>query len=214
MVFCMNRRVVYVDDEPHNLTVFEAALTESWQIFTFDKPEEALARVKEIDPAIIVSDQRMPSTKGAVFLEKCKKLCPLSVRIIVTGYSDEDLVIESVRRAQVFDYIRKPWDMEDLDNSLKRAFDQFDFDEMSLLAQKNVMQLNDENTLLKDKIFQLEDLIKKYNEHNKHNKNSLSCNNSDNNDNNANDINRNINNDDVLELNVIRINHISRKKVS
>jgi DNA-binding NtrC family response regulator len=112
--------IVYVDDEANNLTVFDAICAASWSVHCFDNPLSALARMKELNPWVIVSDQRMPSMKGVEFLTLAAQLVPLAVRIIVTGYSDEDLVISSVTRAQVFDYIKKPWEPELLEKSLER----------------------------------------------------------------------------------------------
>jgi len=115
--------VVFIDDEPMNLVVFEAAMPDVWDVHVYEKPEQALSDIKsqKVQPWCVISDQRMPVMRGVNVLEKIKALCPLSVRIIVTGYSEEDLVIESVRRAQIFDYIKKPWDPEDLVASVERA---------------------------------------------------------------------------------------------
>jgi FixJ family two-component response regulator/class 3 adenylate cyclase len=115
--------LVYVDDQPHNLTVFEASLPDDWQLHTYDSPLKALQDIANIKPWVVVSDQRMPGMHGVEFLELARKLSPQSVRIIVTGYSDEELIIESVRKAQVFDYIRKPWDQEEIEASLGRALE-------------------------------------------------------------------------------------------
>lgn len=113
--------IMFVDDEPHNLAVFEAALPEAWDVKVFDSPLTAIEKVDELKPAIIVSDQRMPGMKGVKFLELAGKLNPAAVRILVTGYTDEDLIIESVRAAKIFDYIRKPWDVEELVKRLEAA---------------------------------------------------------------------------------------------
>jgi DNA-binding NtrC family response regulator len=113
--------IVYVDDEANNLTVFEAICEPGWSVHCFDNPLTALARLKELDPWVIITDQRMPGMKGVEFLTLAAQLVPLAVRIIVTGYSDEDLVISSVTKAQVFDYIKKPWEPEELEQSLERA---------------------------------------------------------------------------------------------
>lgn len=119
----MKPLIFYVDDEPHNLTIFETALSGDWEILTFDNPMKALKEMNDKSPWVIVSDQRMAHTSGVEFLELTMKIHPNAVRIIVTGYSDENLVVESVRRAKVFDYIRKPWDHQDLENSLSRAIE-------------------------------------------------------------------------------------------
>ncbi len=113
--------IMFVDDEPHNLAVFEAALPDCWDVKVFDSPLTAIEKVDELKPAIIVSDQRMPGMKGVKFLELAGKLVPSAVRILVTGYTDEDLIIESVRAAKIFDYIRKPWDVEELVKRLEAA---------------------------------------------------------------------------------------------
>ncbi len=115
--------LLYVDDEPQNLVVFEAALPEEWQVHTFTSAAQALEKIDAIQPQVIVSDQRMPGMPGVQFLEIAKKIVPHAVRIIVTGYSDEDLIVESVRKAHIFDYIRKPWDVDDLLASLQRALE-------------------------------------------------------------------------------------------
>lgn len=106
--------LVYVDDEPHNLTVFEAVMSDEWQVYVFDSPLKALEKINELSPWVVLSDQRMPGMTGVGFLELVRKVSPNSIRAIVTGFSEEDLVVESVRKAQIFDYIRKPWDVDDL----------------------------------------------------------------------------------------------------
>jgi FixJ family two-component response regulator len=119
----MKPLLYYIDDEPHNLVVFEAAMPDTWTVKTFDSAAQALTSIVGDQPLLIVTDQRMPQMNGVQFLELAKSLVPNAVRIIVTGYSDEDLVVESVRRAQIFDYIKKPWDVEDLLKSLNRALE-------------------------------------------------------------------------------------------
>ena len=119
----MRPLIFYVDDEPHNLVVFEAACPDDWDVRTFDSPGKALDALDHLRPQVIVSDQRMPGLSGVQFLEIARRLQPDAVRIIVTGFSDEDLVVESVRRAKVFDYIKKPWEVDDLLASLTRALE-------------------------------------------------------------------------------------------
>jgi CheY-like chemotaxis protein/class 3 adenylate cyclase len=110
----MKPLVIYVDDEPHNLTVFEAAMPEDWQILVFDSPLKALDAMTKLNPWVIVSDQRMPGMVGVNFLEIAKKTHPQAKRVLVTGYSEEDLIVDSIRKAGVHEYIRKPWDVDDL----------------------------------------------------------------------------------------------------
>lgn len=115
--------LIYVDDEPHNLTVFEAALPDEWNVHVFDSPLKALDEMTRLEPWLVVSDQRMPGMMGVNFLEIVSKMYPHAVRALVTGFSDEDLVIDAVRKARVFDYIRKPWDVDDLVHRLTRMIE-------------------------------------------------------------------------------------------
>lgn len=122
----MGRPVIfYLDDQRTNLEVFHAAMPEEWSVQIFDDPAQADEALKQQTPWVVVSDQRMPQLTGVDFLEKVKQTCPEALRIIVTGYSEEDLVIESVRRAEIFDYIRKPWDADDLVISMSRAIERY-----------------------------------------------------------------------------------------
>ncbi len=152
--------IMFVDDEPHNLAVFEASMPEAWEIHVFDNPISALEQVPVLKPNVIVSDQRMPVMNGVKFLELGSKLSPGSVRILVTGYSDEDLIIESVRSAKVFDYIRKPWDVDELVKRLQASVQHSE-----LVAQREILEnelrareaeLQQRNNELLSKSFELE----------------------------------------------------------
>jgi FixJ family two-component response regulator len=138
--FSMSARpiIMFVDDEPHNLVVFEAAMPAQWEIKIFDNPLSAVEKVETLKPAVIVSDQRMPGMMGVKFLELAGKLSPHSVRILVTGYSDEDLIIESVRAAKIFDYIRKPWEVDEL---IKRIEAAVQYNEMTIQRELLASQL-------------------------------------------------------------------------
>ena len=105
--------IYYIDDEPFNLTVFETMVPEEWNTKTFANPLKALEELMEDKPWVVLSDQKMPGTSGVKFLEMVKNLTPNAIRIIVTGFSDENLVVDSVRKACIYDYIKKPWNEDD-----------------------------------------------------------------------------------------------------
>ncbi|MBC7420085.1 MAG: response regulator [Bdellovibrio sp.] len=138
--------IIYVDDEPMNLTVLEAALPSEWDIRTFDSPLKALDMLSQIDPWIVISDQKMPGMNGVSFLEIVKKTNPHALRVLVTGYSDEDLVVDSVRKARISDYIRKPWDVDDLEHRVRKLVDTYLLEkenrEKSALLEKQNIELN------------------------------------------------------------------------
>lgn len=144
--------IFYVDDEPHNLTVFEATVGDNFAIYTYDSPIKALEDIENHKPWVIVSDQRMPSMSGVSFLEFTKKIVPEAVRIIVTGYSDENLVVESVRKAQVFDYIRKPWEPQEIEHSIAKAIEFYRANEE---AKKLTIELKKREEELKEQTLNL-----------------------------------------------------------
>ena len=111
--------------KPINLTVLEAALPSDWIIHTYDSPMKALEEVPKLEPWVVISDQKMPGMNGVAFLEIIKKTNPDALRVIVTGFSDEDLVVDSVRKAQISDYIKKPWDVDDLSHRIEKLVDTY-----------------------------------------------------------------------------------------
>lgn len=120
----MKKCVLYVDDESNNLRALERLLHgEPFELALFNSPEEALDKINEIRPAVVISDYRMPQMPGTVFLEKVKKEQPDSIRIILTGYPDLEMAISSINRGNVFRFIEKPWNENELKSQIKAALD-------------------------------------------------------------------------------------------
>lgn len=110
----MNPVIFYVDDQEENLAVFKMTCPPEWDVYTFNHPTAAVRELYQKKPWVILSDQKMPSMTGCEFLEICKDIFPSAIRIIVTGYSDESQIIASLRKAQITDLIKKPWDNNEL----------------------------------------------------------------------------------------------------
>jgi DNA-binding NtrC family response regulator len=119
-------QIVYVDDEINNLTVFEATFEDDYQIHTFSNPEEALIALPDLDPAVILSDQKMPQMDGVTFLTRAIVLKPDAISFIVTGYAEQDLLVNAVNKAGVFHYCVKPWDSSSLEKAISTATSVFD----------------------------------------------------------------------------------------
>lgn len=140
-----NPVVVYIDDQPQNLALFEATCPEDWKVYTFDDPAIAIETLanERITPWVVLSDQRMPGKSGFEALEQIMGLYPYAARIIVTAYSDETALIESVRKAKVYDYIKKPWDPDLLEASIRKgmAHYQLQVERTQLLEELQSSQL-------------------------------------------------------------------------
>lgn len=119
-------KLLYIDDETDNLDALERLLRRKFEIFKAAIPQEAFNHLDQHpDIAIIISDQRMPLITGVEFLEKSIDTHPDSIRILLTGYTDIESVIEAVNKGQIYKYITKPWDPVDLLKSLENAYEKF-----------------------------------------------------------------------------------------
>ncbi|MES2567704.1 MAG: hybrid sensor histidine kinase/response regulator [Bacteroidota bacterium] len=107
-------KVLYVDDEENNLVAFRANFRKIYDVYTADSAKKALEILKETHIQILISDQRMPDITGVEFLEQTVELYPESIRLLITGQADIEVVIEAINRGQVSKYIQKPWDWDKL----------------------------------------------------------------------------------------------------
>jgi Nif-specific regulatory protein len=117
--------VIVVDDEPDNLEVFKLNLKREFDVRTAKSGAEALALMKACDPGVIVTDQRMPGMSGIELLKETKKARPDCVRMIITAYSDSDVLLKAINEAQIERYIPKPFRVEDVRNALRQGLERF-----------------------------------------------------------------------------------------
>ncbi len=115
--------VLYVDDEKHNLTSFKATFRREFTIHVAESASLGLEIMKENNIQVVLSDQRMPNMTGVEFLSKLKNEYPDTIRILITGYSDIEAIIGAINQGQVYRYIAKPWDAQDLLLVIKQAYE-------------------------------------------------------------------------------------------
>lgn len=113
--------ILYVDDEPQNLISFKATFRREYTVFTALGGEEGLEILKENDVHLIITDQRMPGMTGVQFLERTLADYPDTIRMILTGFSDTDAIIDVINHARIFRYITKPWDEQELRMTIENA---------------------------------------------------------------------------------------------
>ena len=87
--------------------------------------DEALEIMKSQPVHIIITDQRMPNMTGVEFLEKVIEIFPDPIRILLTGYADMGAVVDAVNKGKIFHYLAKPWNEEELDMTISRAFEKY-----------------------------------------------------------------------------------------
>lgn len=115
--------VLYVDDEINNLNSFKAAFRRSFNIYTAQSAAEGRQVLQEHDIGVIITDQRMPVTTGIEFLESILPAYPDTIRILLTGFSDVNAVMDAINRGQVYKYLVKPWQNDELKIYIQNAIE-------------------------------------------------------------------------------------------
>ena len=118
--------VLYIDDEPNNITSFRAAFRRLFNIFTAESAEEGRKILETETIQVILSDQRMPKMTGIEFFQSILASHPDPIRILITGYTDINAVIDAINVGQVYKYLSKPWNEEEVKNTIFKSFEVFD----------------------------------------------------------------------------------------
>ncbi|MBK8169701.1 MAG: sigma-54-dependent Fis family transcriptional regulator [Sandaracinaceae bacterium] len=126
--------ILYVDDDAPNLAVFRRAFDEQFRVLTAENGPAALEILDKENVGVVVSDQRMPQMTGVALLAEVSKRWPAVSRVLLTAYSDRDLLLDAIRQSQVHDYVLKPWDEKDLEIRLRRALDLHDLAERTRIS--------------------------------------------------------------------------------
>lgn len=130
-------KIIYVDDEENNLISFKATFRFKYQVLTAISAADAIKMLDENpDIAVIITDQRMPNMTGVEFLQSIIEKHPLPMRILLTGYTDINALIEAVNHGKIHNYLSKPWSEEELDKTIQESYQQY-------LKRVNEIDLND-----------------------------------------------------------------------
>jgi CheY-like chemotaxis protein len=120
-------KILVVDDEPDNLDLLYRTFRRDFQVLKAESGLNALeVLASEGEVAVIISDQRMPEMKGTEFLSRTVPQFPDTVRIILTGFTDIEDLVEAINAGQVYKYITKPWDPGELKAVVQRAAETYD----------------------------------------------------------------------------------------
>lgn len=120
-----NYPILYVDDEPLALETFLAQFRDDFTIFTAQNGEEAQNILREKEIAVIITDQRMPRMSGVELLSRIKESRPETVRMLITAYSDMDVVIQAINAGSVYRYIAKPYNEDELKSIIRQGIETY-----------------------------------------------------------------------------------------
>lgn len=136
--------VLYIDDEDNNLNSFKASLRRDFKIQTAMDAQEGLKMVQEHEFEVVIADQRMPGMTGVEFFEKLVAVNPLPIRILLTGYSDIASVIDAINKGEVYRFIDKPWNIEQIKNAIKNAGEIYDVRKELRVKNERLQKLHTE----------------------------------------------------------------------
>jgi len=146
--------VLVVDDEADILRSFRFNYGDDFEILTAESGEEGLVLLEQHPIAVIVADQRMPRMDGTEFLRRSVAVRPEAVRVILTGYTDIDALVSAVNASQIYRYITKPWDADEMRLTLKRAIEVYDLaaENNRLVGELKILnsRLSAENAYLRE----------------------------------------------------------------
>ena len=116
-------KIAFIDDEPRILRSLKMHFRQSHDVFVTTDATELMKYVSEHDVQVVISDQRMPDKQGTEVLRDIKAASPNTIRILLTGYADLNAVIDSVNDGEIYRYITKPWQNDELKKIVNKATD-------------------------------------------------------------------------------------------
>jgi len=122
----MTYKLLIVDDEAANIRLLERLFREDYSCLTASSGEEAMTLLDQHEVAVIISDQRMPQMSGIELLKRSAARRPHMVRILLTGYTDLEALVEAVNCGLVYMYVSKPWNNDDLKLRVSRAVENYE----------------------------------------------------------------------------------------
>jgi len=150
------RTLLLVDDEENIVAALKRLLRrDGYQILTAHSAAEGLLRLAEHDVDVIVSDQRMPGMTGVEFLRRAKELYPDTVRIVLSGYTELQSIIDAVNEGAIYRFLTKPWDDQRLREHVAEAFRQKSLADDNRRLTQQVASANGELETLNQRLAQL-----------------------------------------------------------
>ena len=149
--------ILFVDDEANILSSLKRLFRPlGYHIFTAESGAQGLAIMASETIDLVISDMRMPEMNGAQFLEKVRERWPDTVRILLTGYAEIGATIEAINKGQIYRYVSKPWEDNDITLIVKHALQQKMLERKTLRLEELTLRQNEElkelNAHLEEKV--------------------------------------------------------------
>ncbi|MFP4025565.1 MAG: sigma-54-dependent transcriptional regulator [Thiohalospira sp.] len=157
-----NSGILYVDDQEMNLKVFKSYFDDLFKVYTAVDTLKAHEILKTTFIKVVIVDQRMPKETGLEFIKRVRKDFPQTIYIIVSAYSDFDMIVDAINTGSVYRFISKPWDINDLKNAIENGIETFNLRVKNKNLIKELEVKNANLVELKNKL-ELENYILKHN---------------------------------------------------
>ena len=149
--------LLIVDDDPRVASSLKRSLhAEKMEIVTASSGHEALDIIRSNRVGVVLSDQQMPEMDGVSFLSRVREYDPYIVRLLLTGYASIHNAMEAIKRSQIFAYLTKPWEPEELKGTLHQAFEHHflakENQRLQKLTQQQNLQLRKLNSTLEMRV--------------------------------------------------------------
>ncbi len=141
--------LLYIDDEESNLRIFRTSFKRRYTVHVAPSGSEGLKILDEQPIDLILTDQKMPEMTGVEFLKKAIEKHPNPFRIIVTGFSDTESIIQAINECGIYHYITKPWKNEEMRFIIDKALEAY---QMKMNNDSLMNQLQEANQDLEKKV--------------------------------------------------------------
>ncbi len=145
--------LLVVDDEPNVCESVHDLLRREFRVLKANSADEGYRMMLEEEVHIVMSDQRMPQISGVELLTKVKARHPQAIRMLFTGFADLDSVIAAINQGHIFQFMKKPWQPEELLAAVRQAALEYDRLEIAALEREH---LQEEVSELKQRVSNLE----------------------------------------------------------
>ena len=137
--------LLIVDDEPNVLkSLVRLLIDTNYKVVTCESAEQGLEKLEEEDVHLVISDYRMPGMNGVEFLSRVKEKYPDTIRLILSGFADASAVVGAINDGQVYKFIPKRWNDQDLLTTIMRAFERYNLEKENQNLYSVLQERNDE----------------------------------------------------------------------
>ncbi|OGQ34433.1 MAG: hypothetical protein A3F16_05575 [Deltaproteobacteria bacterium RIFCSPHIGHO2_12_FULL_43_9] len=110
----MKPRILIIDDEKNIVDALKRLFRRDYDVDTALSADDGLALLEKNSYHLVICDQRMPGLTGVQFFARAKEIQPETIRVLLTGYADIQSVIDAINRGEIYRYISKPWDVDEI----------------------------------------------------------------------------------------------------